>query len=545
MDNSKIIGKINQHFHNMGIKQESRFDTLLSIIQSKNTKFTQAQNEYNSINELLDEIDYANKDLIQELFMSIGSKFTKFKLDQFYTPLTISEFICGLMDGNGSAIDPAGGTGDLLLYYPGKKTVWDIDENALKLCKFNYELNQMNNYELVCKNSLMDFEANVEQHNYVVMNPPFGTSTLITDNNILKNFELGNGKKNQEIGILFIELGLKLLKKDGIMFIILPTGYLGNVNKTFVELRNYILKYKILTVLELPKNTFKRSGTGVNTNLLIIQKTTEAQPYKILISKIENIGYNLTKKETPKKYKVVPETGVLVTVNDTYVLDNDLVVIAEQFKHYYLENNNSSLSESSEDESVMSDQLDANILDIKRYQRIHLNIRALLLNKPDSTTVNVLATITKKTFKVEKNKKYKYIDIGEINSPLHSYKELYGWELPSRAKYLVKKNDILISKLEGTMSYCVILQDDDNLVATNGVVILRPKNLHSLYVLFSNIMKSEFKIQHNAYLTGSIMASLTDEDVGTFLVDTTEDIQLSKKIIDTLEILSNITRTTV
>ena len=195
--------------------------------------------------------------------------------------------------------------------------------------------------------------------------------------------------------------------------------------------------------------------------------------------------------------------------------------------------------------SQVSDQLDANILDIKRYQRIHLNIRALLLNKPDSTTVNVLATITKKTFKVEKNKKYKYIDIGEINSPLHSYKELYGWELPSRAKYLVKKNDILISKLEGTMSYCVILQDDDNLVATNGVVILRPKNLHSLYVLFSNIMKSEFKIQHNAYLTGSIMASLTDEDVGTFLVDTTEDIQLSKKIIDTLEILSNITRTTV
>ena len=29
--------------------------------------------------------------------MNIGSKYTKFKLDQFYTPLTLSEFISELM----------------------------------------------------------------------------------------------------------------------------------------------------------------------------------------------------------------------------------------------------------------------------------------------------------------------------------------------------------------------------------------------------------------------------------------------------------------
>jgi hypothetical protein len=50
-----------------------------------------------------------------------------------------------------TAVDPAGGTGDLLLYYGGVKHIWDIDESALKLCEFNYELNKQTNYQLSCK----------------------------------------------------------------------------------------------------------------------------------------------------------------------------------------------------------------------------------------------------------------------------------------------------------------------------------------------------------------------------------------------------------
>ena len=48
---------------------------------------------------------------------------------------------------------------NLLLYYNGNKTIWDIDENALKLCKFNYELNKQRDYNLVCKNSLENFKV--------------------------------------------------------------------------------------------------------------------------------------------------------------------------------------------------------------------------------------------------------------------------------------------------------------------------------------------------------------------------------------------------
>jgi len=539
MDNTKLINNINQLLHNKGVKQEERFDLLIKLLE--NNKKNIIDSKYEDVINIINSLDYNNKNLIQEIFMLLGSKLTKYKLDQFYTPLTISQFINNLMldSPDKKAIDPAGGTGDLLLYYNGSKTIWDVDNNALQLCKFNYELNKKDNYNLVCKNSLADFKSEEGTYDYVTMNPPFGSSTVVTDKAILDNFEMGVGKKKQEIGILFIELGLKLLKNNGVMFVIIPAGYVGNCNKTIMELRKLLLKNHVIASIELPKNTFKRSGTGVNTYLLIIQKKESVNPYNIFITSIENIGYNLTKKETPLKYKLIRETGELLKdSNNNPILDNDFDCAYSKISSYCDENkidgfniNNTTITY----ESVKSTELTETILDIKRYSKEYLSVVKHLISIK-STTVNKLAKILNSTTKIDDKKKYKYIDISEITSPFYSFKDLYGWELPSRAKYTLQKYDILISKLEGTMSYCVILDDSENYISTNGVAVLRANNMNSLYILLNNIMKKEFLIQHNSYLTGSIMASLSDKDIGEFLIDDkTTDIESTKKILETLE----------
>ena len=544
MDNSKLINQINQLFHNKGVKQEERFNVLINLLEKNNIE----DEKFSDILKLINSLDYSNFDLIQEIFMTIGSKYTKYNLDQFYTPLSVSKFISQLMliGDDKNAIDPAGGTGDLLLFYKGNKTIWDIDENALKLCKFNYSLNKQTNYNLICKNSLENYEDSESMYSYSVMNPPFGSNTVVTDEVILNKFELGKGKKKQEIGILFLELGLKLLKDNGILFIIVPAGYVGNGNKICSELRNLILKNRLIASISLPENTFKRSGTGVNTYLLIIQKKTNPiqESYKILISNINNIGYNLTKKETPLKYKIIKETGeILVDDKGKRILDNDFENLYDSLCSFVNDNNILNMkihNIESEYEYIDRNNLHLNILDIKRYLQIYLNTieNLKLLN---AVKLNTLCKIITTTTKIEKKKLYKYIDISEINSPLYGNKCLYGWELPSRAKYILKKYDILISKLEGTMSYCVILDDNNNYIATNGVSVLRPNNLNSLYILFSNIMSSAFKCQHNAYLTGSIMASLSDDDIGEFIIDDKNiDIDTTKKILETLETLQKL-----
>lgn len=561
MSNNKLIVQINQLFHNKGIKQESRFDLLTELIENnKNNKKTTVNDEHKEIVALINSLDYENKDLIQELFMLMGSKFTKFKLDQFYTPLTISEFICNLMlvGDEHKAIDPAGGTGDLLLYYKGHKTIWDIDANALKLCKFNYELNKQSNYELLCKNSLLDFESAEGTYSYVTINPPFGSSTLITDKEILDKFTLGKGRKKQEIGILFAELGLKLLKNDGIMFIIMPAGYVGNTSKCCFELRELLLKNRVIASIELPKNTFKRSGTGVNTYLLIVQKKMVVTacsyisvPYNLFISSVENIGYNLTKKDTPLKYKLVKYTGdVLCDEQEKPIVDNDFKDINNSFVKFCSDNNINGFTTVADDdddeddddedfvyECVESTKLHETILDIKRYMNVYLSVVNRLTGLK-AVSVNALAKIVKTNTKTVSTDMYKYIDISVINSPFYSYKEMYGWELPSRAKYTLKKYDILVSKLEGSMSYCVILDDTPNYIATNGVAVIRPNDMRSLYILITNIMRKDFTIQHNAFLTGSIMASLSDADIGGFLIDDkTIDLETTRKILETLETL--------
>lgn len=539
--NNKIIANINQLFHNKGITQDKRFDIFFDILKkniSNNDNNITDDFEKNIIREIR-KLDFDNNEILQQCFMELCSNFTKYKLDQFYSPITIASFINNLMinDENNIAIEPACGTGDLILQYKSNKYLWDIDSNVIKLCEFNYLLSKNIKYNIECKNSLKDFEEYVSTATYVVINPPFGSNTTTDDIDILNKYELGIGKKKQELGILFIELGMKLLKDNGILFIILPAGYLGNKNKFCCEMRKFIMKYRIIASIQLPKNTFKRSGTGVNTYLLIIQKTIMAKPYEIFISDVKNIGYDLSKKTTPYKYKINNESGEFIKSNGIKILDNDFEDLYNQISYFCTKNNIKNINtnnNNTEYEFIMSNKLDCGILDIKRYTNRYLSTLQEL-NTINNKKLKDLCKINNKLDKIEKNKKYKYIDIGEINTPFYSYRELYGFELPSRAKYLVNKNDILISKLEGKISYTLICHDIDNLIVTNGVSIIRPNDDTSLYIIFNNIIRDHFKIQHYSLTTGSIMATLSDTDLLNTILDCDEsNTEITKKIIDTI-----------
>ena len=136
---------------------------------------------------------------------------------------------------NKKYLDPAAGTGDLLISFTGDINLWEISEDAVEMAKLNYSINNKN-MKIIHTDSLL---SNITNHyEYVTINPPFGTKTIIKDESILNKFVLGQKRKKQEIGILFIELGLRLLKKGGILMAILPGGYLGNISNKY--LREYI-----------------------------------------------------------------------------------------------------------------------------------------------------------------------------------------------------------------------------------------------------------------------------------------------------------------
>ena len=511
-----IFKEINQIFHNNNIRQELRFNTLLSILSNEGDKDEELSAK---INELFMSLNLDSLDVIQECYMSLCSNYTKEKLDQFYTPISIGLFFSSLMLENKNLIEPACGTGDLALEYRGKKTMIDIDANVLKFAKLNNSLKSKLNKEYVndCEfkniNSLSNFELYEGKYMYTTINPPFGSKTVVRDKSILDKYELGKGKTKEEFGVLFCELGIKLLKNDGIMFIILPTGYLNN--KKHDELRKYLLKYRVLASIRNPENTFRRSGTGVNTYLLIVQKTLMDRPYNIFISELCNIGYDLNSKNTPIKFKKNEKGEMIKDEKGNFIYDNDFIELEYKFKQFCNDENIKNIKNIKNEvknrvdyEVVNTDKLDMCILENRRYCNLYKRII------DNNSLVNIEELCDIKTDLCDKKKsKYNYIDISCVSTPFYKIKNIYNWELPNRAKYNVSKYDILVSRLEGNISFTLIMDDNKNIVVSNGFFVLRPKNKDCLVDIISNLFDKNFKVQHQSLVSGSIMASI---DINNF-----------------------------
>lgn len=542
-NNNIFVSEINQLLHNEGVIMDDRLDIVINIVNhclyDKKIELNISKKVADEIIALVKSVSIDRAEVMQILFMFYCDKKVKINLDQFYTPYTIGRFLSKLMIPGKSVIDPASGTGDLVKNYEGDITLWDINEEVLNICTQNYAINNKA-CTIGCHNSIVENQLNNDSYDYCCLNPPFGSSTVIKDQSVLNNYKLGKNKKSQEIGILFVERAMNLLKPDGVAFIIVPNGYLGNSTKNMIEFKEYLRQFRIISLLELPANTFARSGTGVSTSIIIIQKSTLASPYNIFIRHVENIGYVLNKKNTPYKYKTT--NGNISILDGRPVLDDDLVDCAEHLAMYAHDNHINTIVSTPNAgctyETLASSDIYKNILDINRYLNRYLEI----VNTSNKKKVSdfVMKEVNGK-FDIVRDTEYLYLDIKQITSPIYNKTNyMYGYELPSRAKISVKKHDIIISKLKGKISFTVILSDDTNIICSNGFALLRPKDYESMVILFANLFSKDFKMQHNSLCTGSIMASLSDDDIKKILINPTIDYSKYDNIIKALEVINEI-----
>lgn len=545
------MDKLNQLLHNTGFSKTERFELLKKIFRNYSKHKSYELEYYKNIchTELLINIleiikDNNNDELLQEFFMKFGNVVLKKNLDQFYTPITISKFIANIIKKNKKIIEPACGTGDMTICLDGEIHLWDISKDACNLAELNYNIRDKSP-TILNIDTLKQYEKNNNTYTYCITNPPFGTKTILSDKKILDKYDLGCGRKSQQLGILFIERAMNLLEDNGLLFIVLPSGYMGNSQEKY--LREYLLeKYRIISLLQLPKNTFKRSGTGVETYMMIVQKIKMSnKKYNILIEKINNIGYVLNKKSTPNKYKVNKLTGKIVK-NDLgqNIRENDFIELEKKIKQFAYDNNIMNLTHKNLDykyEYINTIDLVNNNFDIKKYLKKYTDT-LIKIKKEPHTTLGELCIKDNNSFKTkELSKKYRYIAISNIQTPLYKPKELYGWELPNRAKQIVKKYDILISRLEGNISITIILDDKtDDIVVTNGVCILHPKNKTNAIHIFSQLLTEEFKTQHQSLVVGSIMQSLTDINIQNIIIPKKYEKKKFNKIIKSLELLINL-----
>lgn len=526
-----VLTKLNQHFHNKGIDTKARYILLKSIFQYyiMYETYEGCEAADPEVIELLESVDLHSGDAIQAFFMKFGETFLHRSLDQFYTPSTISEFLGSIMAPCSSVLEPACGSGDLVTNIEaGTYHFYDRSEDAVEMARLNMLLHGVAPTRSVFEVRDTLLHRGQATFSLVIANPPFGVKTVEKRRVILDQYRYGKERKSQQLGVLFIEQALAHAEPDGIVAIIIPTGYLTNQSEAFMR-EDLLKSHRILGVFYLPDGTFKRSGTGVDTSLLIIQNTAvpSDEDYEIFVENIGTIGIQTNKKDTPPLYKKDVATGqILLGADGNPVKDNSLPEIAGRFLTF-MKGDGRFRAPSVEDRTYVvakrSDLLRSGAgMNMKLYFREFVQIQRAVRAAAHFVLAGAVAPVKKGKKKVQKDAEYVYLDIAEIQRGSYTTKNVMrGWELPNRASYAVEPNDILLSKLKGNPSFCIISDtaaDSQKIIATNGVFRLRIPDETKRLTVFRYLFTREFTDQFNAYTGGSIMANIKETDLLNHIV---------------------------
>lgn len=144
-----------------------------------------------------------------------------------------------------------------------------------------------------------------DSFDFIITNPPFGSSVKDNEKHYLKNFFLGkkqvdwldykNGKvsnrNNQSTEVLFIEQCYNYLAEDGYLAAVLPDGILTNSSLQYV--RDAIEDwYRLVAVISMPQTAFSATGAGVKSSVLFVKKYKKVHTIKLQNLK-ENIQNNI------------------------------------------------------------------------------------------------------------------------------------------------------------------------------------------------------------------------------------------------------------
>jgi len=290
-------------FDNIYIPEDANFNTpndyditrLIKIIS--NFKIT---------DDFINDFFMKNGD-IHESFLKYQGKVNSKELGQFFTPRIIIKSLlneCGFKEiilnkegSNFSLCDLCLGTGGLLCYTynyckdkinPSKIYGCEIEKDTIKFGNTSLMLatNQYNPNIIRC-NALIEnpflFNKEEDKFDIIIINPPFGTKNKYKDLNKLfdnyKNRISPNSEIefkdiypiNSNIGIvLFIQLIIYSLKKDGVACVILPDGELMTSTNN-LTIRKFILdNCQILKIVTIKGGLF--TNTGIKTKALFIKK---------------------------------------------------------------------------------------------------------------------------------------------------------------------------------------------------------------------------------------------------------------------------------
>lgn len=159
----------------------------------------------------------------------------------------------------------------------------------------------------------------------------------------------------------------------------------------------------------------------------------------------------------------------------------------------------------------------SNRIDAEYYQEIYDDYAGLISGYHYGTkSISKALQINDKNYVPQNNAMYRYIELANVGAygEINGYIEDLGSNLPSRARRLIKKGDVIISSIEGSLQSCALITDEyDNTICSTGFHVIKSKDINSetLLVLFkSKAIQSLLK----KGCSGTILTAISKTELG-------------------------------
>ena len=521
------------------------------------------------------EFSSASNETLQQVFMTFVPAVFKKNLDQYFTPISLIQAIVQMVKigPNDKVADPGMGTADFLtaaMEYRAKLGDKDIhqrvigidsDPFAFDLAVINMILNKDGQAGLRREDSIENHVIFSKEMGVVLCNPPFGEQSIENKKDVLKAYDLGHRWEydalamrwrktdellpHQQLGILFIERCYKMLDDRGRLGIIMPEGYLSTAMYGYV--RQWIFEHlRILSLVELPRRIFVKSGVDLRSNILIAQRLPAeriarliASDYPIHTEMVRKVGFKMGKGSV-KLFSRDPETGQpLRDEGNELIPESDFRRVCDGFNEF----TQKSKWDRSSVHVVDTSWHGARISDIRNHANLDMKPRRLMplalaniktIKGKTHKRLDEIADVLQEKINIleigESGQRWRLVEGQAIRAvegivvPSHP---AHAWQIAERkAKllYKVRRGDIIVGLVRPERrNIGLLLESGEDLVgAPDGIVVVRVKeefaDQYPQEWLFTALRSEACRLQLWTESGGTSYGKLTNDNVNELLL---------------------------
>ena len=140
--------------------------------------------------------------------------------------------------------------------------------------------------------------------------------------------------------------------------------------------------------------------------------------------------------------------------------------------------------------------------------------------------------------KLNPKKKFVYIDVSSVNKETKIIEKitiLLGKDMPSRARKLIKTNDIIFATVRPTHQRITLIPNKyNNQVCSTGYYVFRPKNILNSSIIYYFLLTCDFNKEMERLQKGASYPAVTNKEVESQTIFFPRSLEKQKKIVQKL-----------